>query len=453
MELIWIYAWASFIMTAVIGRTFPLSSAIFAFGLALLLTTLSRGRGWRWVQMIGIQVLGMALMCIWTLYLAEKPSLSLLDGTWIIDYLSGPKTVLQWAALSISLFGVLCFWIGGIGLSIRPNTYAAISNCFDRGAGALLFLLLIELVILFKGGSVPGGGLTPGGLFSFFIFSVLAFSLSRTRGDGQKNAISGYQGISAVVSFATIILLLSTALVSFLLPHLTQAAQAGYRVLTILAQPVGHVIISILKFIFTHNKLRSDPSSNSQSPLSTAATGSGAEGGWIDSVMAILGWVLLGIGIVAALLVVSFLLWRLLKLLLTRTTVQRRQPDAWRKLIIWILKLPRVLFEWMAWIGSRIRGHQSAVTLYLALLVWGRRSGISPMPSDTPLEYGLRLRKKFPSMEKEIQTIIATHNTTVYGQMPDTAEKLSRAKTALVRLRRPGLWPARLRSCLFPTDG
>lgn len=413
MELIWIYAWASFIMTAVIGRPFPLSSAIFASGLALLLTALSTGRGWRWIQIIGLQLLGMALVCLWTLYLTDKPSLSFLDGTWIIDSLSGPKTFLQWAALSIALFWVLCFWIGGIGLYRRPDTYDAISNRFDLGAGALLFLLLIELVILFKGGSAPSGGLTAGSLFSFFVFSVLAFSLSRTRGDGQKDFISGYQGISAVVSFATIILLLSTALVSFLLPYLTLTAQAGYRILKIISQPVGHVILKILKFIFANREFRSDPSSNSQSQLGSTTIGPGAEGGWIDSLMAILGWVLLGIGILAALLIIIFLLWKLLSLLLSRTAVQKKQPDAWRKLIIWMMKLPPLLFGWMTWIGSRVRGHKTAVQLYFALLVWGRRSGISALPSDTPLEYGLRLRKKFPSMEREIQTIIATHNTVV----------------------------------------
>jgi len=211
--------------------------------------------------------------------------------------------------------------------------------------------------------------------------------------------------------------------------------------------------MKILKFIFANRKLRSDPSSTSPSSQRSTIGISGEEGGWLDSLMAIAGWVLLGIGILLALLVLSFLLWKLLNFLLTRTADQKRQPDAWRKLIIWIMKLPPLLLGWMAWIRSRIGGPQTAVQLYLALLVWGRRSGISSSSSDTPLEYGLRLRKKFPSMDNEIQTIIAIHNTAVYGQISGAAGELARAKTSLGRLGTLTLWPARFRSRLFPTDG
>lgn len=451
MEIIWIYAWAFFTMTAAFDRPYPLSSAICASGLAYLLTAVSMGRGWRWIGIIGIQLTGLGLVCLWTLYLMEMPAHSFFSSAWITEFFSSPKTFLQWAAVSMTIFWFLCFWIGGILLSRRSDNYDVISNRFDLGTGALLFLLLIELVIMIKWGSVPGLTLTAGGLFSFFIFSVLAFSLTRNRGNGHKGFISGYQGISAVVAFAMIILLLGTALVSFLLPYLTMTAQAGYGALKIIAQPMGNVILGILRFLFTSQKFRSDPASTSNSSQGLTSRMPIEEGGWLDSLIAIVGSVLVGIAILAALIVILFLLWKLLNLLLTRSAVQKRQPDTWRDLIDWLLKIPSIFFRWMRWIGSHLTGPQTAGQLYLSLMTWGRRGGVAHLPSDTPLEYGMRLRKKFPSMDHEIQTIIGAHNKAVYGRIPDSTGELAYAKASLGRLRRPALWPARLRSRLFPS--
>jgi len=392
MEIIWIYAWASFTLTAAFDRPFPLSSAICASGLAFLLTAVSIGRGWRWIGIIVIHLPGLGLACLWTLYLMEMPTLSFFSPVWITEFFSSPKTFLQWAAVSITLFWFLCFWMGGILLSRISDDYNAISNRFDLGAGALLFLLLIELAVMIKGGSVPGLRLSAGGLFSFFIFSVLAFSLTRNRGDGVKGFISGYQSISAVVAFAIIILLLGTALVSFLLPYLTMAAQAGYGVFKIITQPMGNVILGILRFLFTSQKFRSDPASKSNSSQGLTSRMPIEEGGWLDSLIAIVGSVLVGIAILAALIVILFLLRKLLNLLLTRSAVQKRQPVTWRDLIDWLLKIPSIFFRWMGWIGSRLTGPQTAGQLYLSLMIWGRRGGVVHLPSDTPLEYGMRLR-------------------------------------------------------------
>jgi hypothetical protein len=452
MELTWVYTWACFTMTGCFNRPFPLSSAIFASVLSFLLTGFSIGRGWRWIGIIGIQLLGLGLACLWTLYLMEMPGLSFFNTTWVNDFFSRPKTFLQWAALAIALFWVLCFWIGGILLSRRPDTYDAVSNRFDLGTGALLFLLLIELVVLIKGGSSPTATLTTGGLFSFFIISVLAFSLTRNKSDGDKGFISGYQGISTVVGFVLIILLVSGALVSFLLPYLTLTAQAGYEVLKIASQPLGSLILNILRFMFTNRELQSGPSSTSQSPQHKNVQSIPAEeGGWFYLIMAITGWVLAVLVILVVLIVVLFLLWKLMNLLLIRTAVREKPPGIWRDLIQWILKMRTVLAVGLKRIQTWFKGPQTAVQLYLSLMIWGRRSGIAFLPSDTPLEYSMRLRKIFPSMDHEIQSIIKTHNNAVYGRIQDATGELAHARASLAKLRRPVLWPARLRSRLFPT--
>ena len=58
MELTWLYAWATFSLTFVPNRPFPLPEAIGTFVLAATLTFLSIGRGLRVFQILGLPTRG-----------------------------------------------------------------------------------------------------------------------------------------------------------------------------------------------------------------------------------------------------------------------------------------------------------------------------------------------------------------------------------------------------------
>jgi hypothetical protein len=94
----------------------------------------------------------------------------------------------------------------------------------------------------------------------------------------------------------------------------------------------------------------------------------------------------------------------------------------------------------------RVKGYKGAVQLYAALRMWGRHSGFPHFLSETPREYGLRLKNRFPSLAKEIESIIEAFNQEVYAEIILTEKQLSQVRFALRRLRSPIHWPSRLKS-------
>jgi hypothetical protein len=101
----------------------------------------------------------------------------------------------------------------------------------------------------------------------------------------------------------------------------------------------------------------------------------------------------------------------------------------------------------------RGKAHKGAVQLFTALLSWGRHSGLPHFLSETPREYGLRLENRFPSLEKEIESIIEAFNLEVYGEIILNDQEWAIAESAWRRLRSPFHWPSRLKSWLLrPAD-
>ena len=86
MELSWLYAWATFSLTFIPNRPFPLPEAIGTFVLAAALTFLSLGRGLRVVQILGLQVLGLLISASRVIYLYTDRSHPYFSREWIWDF-------------------------------------------------------------------------------------------------------------------------------------------------------------------------------------------------------------------------------------------------------------------------------------------------------------------------------------------------------------------------------
>lgn len=101
------------------------------------------------------------------------------------------------------------------------------------------------------------------------------------------------------------------------------------------------------------------------------------------------------------------------------------------------------------WAAQRLKGYRGAVQLYRAFLKWGRRSGLPHLLSETPAEYGLRLKKQFPSLAGDIGRIVETFNLVVYGELALDDKQMTLAKLSWRRLRSPRYWPARMKVWFF----
>jgi hypothetical protein len=154
-------------------------------------------------------------------------------------------------------------------------------------------------------------------------------------------------------------------------------------------------------------------------------------------------WALVGI---VVLMMVGVILFLLIRWLFSKTPVSQKSQSPWYLFEVWVERLRRFVYSCWSWWVRRVKGHRGAVQLYIALLTWGRHSGFAHALSETPKEYGLRLKHHFPILTKEIELIVESFNEVVYGEMSLGQHQSALTQTAWRRLRSPRYWPSRFRN-------
>ncbi len=167
----------------------------------------------------------------------------------------------------------------------------------------------------------------------------------------------------------------------------------------------------------------------------------------------ILGWGLGSLLGLAVLGISCLILFTLFRWLFSRTSIRQKKQNPGLWYVISLLALRFQTFLTLCWeeITGRLKGYSKAAQLYSALLRWGRHSGLPCSPSETPTEYGLRLRCQFPSLKREIGRIVEAFNQEVYGEIYLDGEQLTASRTAWRRLCSPHHWPSRLKAWLART--
>jgi hypothetical protein len=450
MEICWRYAWASFLIAAVLDRPFPLPGAIVSFAAGALLTFFSRGRGWRVFQILALQAMGLIGSTGLMVYTLVDSPFPWWDWHWIADLFTRPDDFVQGLILAMVIFLSAFFFVGGILLAGRSSSSLGISIRFDCGIAYFLALLLFKWVLLSKGGIEPGGVRPELLLFPFFIFSLLSIGLARNRGSGPKDFLSGSPHLGLLLTILMIVVLFATGLFLLFLPYLTAAAQAGYGALQMAAEPMGPFLLRILRFLLLGRGSRQDPQFGDPGGSGSVEAIYSEPGWWEQPLHGIVKWGFGGL-FVAFLLAVGFLgCWHLFRWLFSREG--KGQDREKRGLFHWLKGLWQALFSWLSRRMSHRQGIPGATRIFRSLRTWGVRSGIPPRANQTPREYGFRLKKRFPSLAEEIETIITLYHHEVYGGRMIEASFLAPGRLALRRLRSPRFWPARVQSWFFPQE-
>jgi hypothetical protein len=452
MALIWRYAWANFITIALSHRPFPLPEAVGTFGLASLVTFIALGRGWRIIWVLCLQCLGFAFASLRTIYVFSDWSYPFLNPHWLVEFATRSRGFLEWFSLGLILFWVILFWLGGFTLARKPRDYGNLCARFDLGVCFFLVLFLTNFLLRVKGGTTIQHSLIEPLLFSFFLFSMLGIALARNQGHAHREFLPGYKGIGVMLSFILVILLFGAGVVTLLLPYLTVVAQAGYGVIKIAAKPLGPVIVSILRFIFTPRKMRDAPPSTSGTEETDHGGPALDSGWWAGPIGDVLRYVAIGLGGLIALMLLVLLVWLLFRWLFSRTSRDRRINTRFdiRHVLSQLIALLRTFIIFCLTVIGNVMGlmkhrKKGAVQLYTALLRWGRRSGVPRLASETPREYGLRLKRRFPAVKRDIASIIEAFNQTVYGGIVLKDHRLAPAQAAWRTLRSPLYWVHRLK--------
>ena len=93
MELSWLYALATFLMTAIVKKPFPLPEAIGTFILAAALSRLVRGVGLRVISILGFQIMGFLLAASRIVYTFNYRAYPYFDNGWLRELVEGADRI------------------------------------------------------------------------------------------------------------------------------------------------------------------------------------------------------------------------------------------------------------------------------------------------------------------------------------------------------------------------
>jgi hypothetical protein len=287
-------------------------------------------------------------------------------------------------------------------------------------------------------------------IFPFFIFSLSAIGLARKQGSFQKNFLSGYQGIGAILIFVMAILIFGGGLTLFFLPSLSLVAESGYGILKIAAKPLGYIFVQVIIFLFRGHAIKPEQPSPQPSEGIEGLNPPAGGGWWPEFIERIVSWGLwIALGLIL-LLAFSLAMYFLIRWLFSKTPASSPKKETlWFWILFWLKRFRGfLLFLPKRWTFGK-QGYQGAIRIYWTLLSWGSHSGLPHFLSETPKEYGQRLNYKFPKLKGEFDLIIEDFNLEFFGGISLRKEQLAKSLSALRRLQSPLLWPSRLMNRLF----
>ena len=449
MELSWFFAWAMFASVATLHRPFPFFESILGFVMAVLVTRISTDKGWRVVQIAGLQAAGFtfaALVIAHRLYYASD---ALYSRGWLVSLFAASRDAQSSLILIVNIMLMLALWAAGVTFARRAKTYYSICGRFDFGVVAFFVLFVARLIAVAKGGVNIDDSLSLLFLFPFFLFSLLSIGMARIeQRSSAKSFLPGYQGVGVILSFIGVVLVGAGSLVLFFLPGLTVAAQMSYRVLKVAGRPLGWMFISAVRFMLMPRGNQPDAAAESSKGIDWQLIKQSSRTCWGEILEKILGWGLMGLVLLLLLVILAISLFYVFRWLFSRTSGEQRSRPRVRPVFLlvacwgFIVRLSRKVLRALA-------GYRMASELYGALLAWARHSGFPHVQSETPSEFGMRLNNRFPELRPQIELIVSAYNRETYGEMILSSTELSAAQSAWRLLRSPLRWPSRARSLLF----
>lgn len=454
MELSWINAWANYLWLSFLDRPSPFPEIIFNFFLAWGLTRFSKDKGWRVIKILGLHVIGFMLVGLRFVYVFEYSYHSFLSINWIVEFLSAPRSALEWISLFFILFWPGFLWIRGIKLTNTSFTYLTVTSHFDLGLIAFFVLFLIKLLVWVKGGARIEEQVSISMLFSFFVFGLLTITMAQNQSEEKKNFLPQFQNIGLILSFSFVIIAVGAGLILFFKPYLNMAAEVIYSGIKIIAQPFGYIFLAILKFMFLRGVNRLEEMSiQEREGLQNPPVPASVQSWWAELLEKVLSWGLFGLLILIAIIIFGVIIFYLFRFLFLKTPSVQKNRKSWSFDLIGIKRLKVFfIYLWRKILFYRWK-NKNAPQFFNTLLKWGSWSGLHHFIDETPLEYGGRLKKHFPILREEIMAIIEAFNQETYGNRIISKDQLSDLTKALKRLRSPKHWPSRLKNWLIIHDG
>lgn len=439
MMLSCFYACTSFIFASISQKPFPLPEATAILFWASIITYIHNQQGWRRIYVTILHLLGLLCSSLWLYHRYYKLEFPFWSLSWVPEFFLLEREIRGWFTLILILLCVWILWYCGVRLWTKPTEKTIISHRFDLGLAFLLLLLLIKLVIVVKGGSIPMESSSTESLLSFIILGLFSMGLVRTKSASQEEGVTYTKGAGIVLSFIFITLMLGGGLFILFLPNLQIFAQAGSDLLGTMKELISRFLILL-----------------PMSPITTGLYGNTSDITLIDQSggdLEILHYLYIVITIAMLLSVVGYILTILTRLFLkwffSKTEEKNGNQRLWKLLFLVICSIKNLFSSLWIKILNNSYSSRTVENVFKVLLSWGRLSGLKHTVSETPKEYGIRLGNRFPQIEKEISLIIHMHDEAVYGFTFPDSHQISRVSLALRRIYSPLLWFTRIKSLCF----
>ncbi len=447
MELCWIGAWVGFISSSITGATPPLSQVMIPFLLGSVTGVFVSRRASRMLTFLLIHAAVFIFAAASAVHYFQFTPYPFLDPGWIKDLLASTPGLISRAA---SIFIALCsfvVYLMGSRLVSRQMDHITLCIRFDIGVASFFVLYLAMFLIESKGGFILKDDFPGGTALAFFIFSLLAIGIAANLKGAGRRSSSGSLG--TVIAFSIVALSFGTGLVLLFLPYLKEAAQVSFLVIKTVSEPLGPVIMAILRFMFQPKKMRAD-GAGKMVQKETGDNHFGSDGsGWAEWIAMALAWSLAILLALAAAAATALAVWYFARWLLSRRPGAARPDFRSEPLLAWIARTWLLALNALRLAFSRLKPFKSAGEIYSALQRWGNRSGISRSPQETAIEYGMRLKDSLPGLRQELSLIIDAFNEEAYGGRGPGYGALKSLKRAFLRMRHPAFWPRRARLRLF----
>lgn len=460
MELCWLFAWAGFLLSAMKYKL-SLPVVVGIFGSGCVVSVLERPIQ-RPISSVALRVTAFLVLYSLLMQMVLKASFQGWPLAWLSALREEPRSAEAW--LFLILFTTVSLGIYWRGL-LKPGRCANgenINSRFDMGLGAFFLLFVIRTALTGKGFSIPGYPHLSMLFIQYFLFSLFAIGLIRTRHTAERFSGPGFYRIFTVLVFSCAILAIAGIIAGLFRSHLTSGADRFLITLKSGGEVVVSTFISTLFFIRKHRSdsptsLRSSQDLGPHSPQPEAgasqATPVVTTGEDIGLVEQILGYSALGLALTGMVLLIGALTWVVLRHILRK----REKTHADATLPQMLKEFFRHVLQYLQDLKSRIpqwfRVCRSGMEIYAALKIWGRRSGIEPRQTDTPLEYGNRLTRSFPGFKMEVDLIVELVNQEIFAENVLTRNQLTSGLKAGKEMRKLKHWPLRLKTWLFFSGG
>ncbi len=427
VEGLWAAALAGFFLHLTVGRSFPWIPAAAAFAGAVLAERTLQGRGWRLGAVLGVHLLGMSACAVWAL-----------GGTWPT---SGDWTLWAWAVQTTFWVGVL--WVKGAACARRPGSHERICSQFDKGVGAFGLIFVIAFVLEVRWNTPSTWEATVYLFFLFFVLSVTAMGMAAPSEQSGRPAPGG-AGPGLVL--AVLVAGVGGGTILLLMPLLMQGAAWVLEALKTSTSPIGLVLVRLLRFLYARRRApeRHGAPEESEDRLAWPEGGGGEIWGFEQA----FGWGLIAVLASVLAAAAGFGLFFAVRALLRRTRAGTPGADmrfpGLHGLFLWLARVRRL--SPARWI--RALRDPGPVRLFGRLSAWGGRSGLPRRPTETPLEYGDRLGRRFLPLSGEILLITDLVSREAWAETPPGPSERKSGLRAWRRLRSPRWWVDRVRVLL-----